>query len=211
MNNVNKSSYPYPGDRQFVADLAAGDEQAVACLLYGRFGRLLRFNALKAASAYAPPGSAAVTPDDLIQEFYLHLSADGWARLRHYDPAQPFATWLSVVSYRFFRDYSRRVIDSARQIPISDIEDRRLLNAGTAQMSAVMMDIRDGLARLEPPRDREVLTALLLRDEEPQRVADRLGVTVDNLYNIKRRAIARLIAQHLNEYRQQPNNDPTRQ
>ena len=145
------------------------------------------------------------------QEFYLHLSADGWARLRRYDPAQPFATWLSVVSYRFFRDYSRRVIDSARQIPISDIEDRRLLDAGTAQMSAVMMDIRNGLARLEPPRDREALTALLLRDEEPQRIADRLGVTVDNLYNIKRRALARLIAQHLNEYRQQPNNALTRQ
>jgi DNA-directed RNA polymerase specialized sigma24 family protein len=62
-----------------------------------------------------------------------------------------------------------------------------------------MMDIMDGLKMLEPPRDREILEALLIHDEEPQEVADRFGVTVDNLYNIKRRALARLIQKHLFE------------
>lgn len=59
---------------------------------------------------------------------------------------------------------------------------------------------KKGLDELEPPRDREILTALLIHDEEPQEVADRFNVTVDNLYNIKRRALAKLIQKHLKDY-----------
>ena len=186
------AKYRYTSDRQFVADLLANDERALECLLYDRFRRLLRFNAMKAAPN--------VPVDDLVQELYLYLSADDWARLRRYDSSLPFDRWLSVVSYRFFKDYSLRMIDSRRQIPITTIEDQELLKAGTTQMTHIMMDIQQGLAKLEPPRDREILTALILRDEEPQTVADRFHVTVDNLYNIKRRALAKLIQKHLKDY-----------
>ena len=186
------AKYRYTSDRQFIADLLANDERALECLLYDRFRRLLRFNAMKAAPN--------VPVDDLVQELYLYLSADDWARLRRYDSSLPFDRWLSVVSYRFFKDYSLRMIDSRRQIPITTIEDQELLKAGTTQMTHIMMDIQQGLAKLEPPRDREILTALILRDEEPQTVADRFHVTVDNLYNIKRRALAKLIQKHLKDY-----------
>lgn len=187
------AKYRYTSDRQFVADLLAGDGKALECLLYDRFRRLLRFNALKAAPN--------VPVDDLIQELYLYLSANEWERLKKYDSELPFDRWLSVVSYRFFKDFSLKMIDSRRQIPITQIEDQGVLNAGTAQMTHIMMDIRRGFDELEPPRDREILTALILHDEEPQEVAKRFGVTVDNLYNIKRRALAKLIQKHLNEYK----------
>lgn len=183
--------YRYSTDRQFVADLLANDGKALECLLYDRYRSLLRFNAMKAAPQ--------VPVDDLVQELYLYLSADGWARLKKYDPELPFDRWLSVVSYRFFKDFSLRMIDSRRQIPITNIEDQQLLDAGTTKINHIMMDIRKGLDELEPPRDREILEALLIHDEEPQEVADRFGVTVDNLYNIKRRALARLIQKHLFE------------
>lgn len=187
------AKYRYTDDRQFVADLVAGDSKALECLLYDRYRSLLRFNAMKAA-----PNVAA---DDLVQELYLYLSADSWARLKKYDSDLPFERWLSVVSYRFFKDFSLRMIDFRRQIPITNIEDQKLLNAGTTQMSQIMMDIKNGLDELEPPRDREILSALLIHDEEPQEVAERFNVTVDNLYNIKRRALARLIQKHLKDYR----------
>jgi RNA polymerase sigma factor (sigma-70 family) len=211
------AKYRYSTDRQFVADLLANDGKALECLLYDRYRSLLRFNAMKAAPN--------VPVDDLVQELYLYLSADGWARLKKYDSELPFDRWLSVVSYRFFKDFSLRMIDSRRQIPITniersmklrgegvyslsrskrtsdEIEDQQLLDAGTSQMNHIMMDIKNGLDELEPPRDRKILTALILHDEEPQAVADRFGVTVDNLYNIKRRALAKLIAKHLEEYK----------
>ena len=186
------AKYRYTSDKQFVADLLAGDSKALECLLYDRFRRLLRFNALKAAPN--------VPVDDLIQELYLYLSSNDWERLKKYDSSLPFDRWFSVVSYRFFKDFSHSMIDSRHQIPITNIEDQQLLNAGTSQMNHIMMDIRQGFDELEPPRDREILTALILHDEEPQQVADRFGVTVDNLYNIKRRALAKLIKKHLKDY-----------
>lgn len=186
------AKYRYSTDRQFVADLLANDGKALECLLYDRYRSLLRFNAMKAAPN--------VPVDDLVQELYLYISADNWARLKKYDPELPFERWFSVVSYRFFKDFSLRMIDSRRQIPITKIEDQRLLNAGTTQMNHMMMDIKKGFDELEPPRDREILTALILHDEEPQEVANRFNVTVDNLYNIKRRALAKLIKKHLNDY-----------
>ena len=186
------AKYRYTTDQQFVVDLIANDSKALECLLYDRFSSLLRFNALKVAPN--------VPVDDLVQELYLYLSADNWARLKKYEPDLPFEPWLSVVSYRFFKDFSLRMIDSRCQIPITNIEDQQLLNAGMTQMNHIMMDIKQGLDRLEPQRDREILTALILRDEEPQEVANRFNVTVDNLYNIKRRALAKLIQKHLKDY-----------
>jgi RNA polymerase sigma factor (sigma-70 family) len=183
--------YRYTDDRQLVADLLAGDEKALECMLYDRYRGLLRFNAMKAAPN--------VAVDDLVQEFYLYLSADDWAKLKKYDSALPFERWLSVVSYRFFKDFSNKMIDSRRQIPITNIDDQEVLAGGTTQMSQIMMDIQKGFDELEPPRDREILTALILHDEDPQEVAKRFGITVDNLYNIKRRALAKLIKKHLGE------------
>lgn len=185
------AKYRYTTDQQFVVDLIANDGKALECLLYDRYRRLLRFNALKAAPN--------VPVDDLIQELYLYLSSNDWERLKKYDSSLPFDRWLSVVSYRFFKDFSHSMIDSRHQIPITNIEDQRLLDAGTTKINHIMMDIMDGLKMLEPERDREILTALIIDDEEPQDVAKRYGVTVDNLYNIKRRALARLIAKHLYE------------
>lgn len=186
------AKYHYSSDKQLVADLLANDVKALECLLYDKYRGLLRFNAMKAAPS--------VPIDDLVQEFYLYLSADDWAKLRKYNSTMPFDSWLSVVSYRFFKDFSHRMIDSRRQIPITNIEDHQLLKAGTSQMNQIMMDIMQGFDNLEPPRDREILKALLIDDEEPQRVADRYGVSVDNLYNIKRRALAKLIKKHLIDY-----------
>ena len=97
------------------------------------------------------------------------------------------------------KDFSNKMIDSRRQIPITNIDDQEVLAGGTTQMSQIMMDIQKGFDELEPPRDREILTALILHDEEPQDVAKRFGITVDNLYNIKRRALAKLIKKHLCE------------
>ena len=186
------AKYRYTTDQQFVADLIANDGKALECLLYDRYRRLLRFNALKAAPN--------VPVDDLIQELYLYLSSNDWERLKKYDSSLPFDRWFSVVSYRFFKDFSHSMIDSRHQIPITNIEDQQLLDAGTSQMNHIMMDIMDGLKMLEPERDREILTALIIDDEEPQDVAKRYGVTVDNLYNIKRRALAKLIQKHLKDY-----------
>lgn len=190
--------YHYTDDAQLVADLMAGDSRATSYLIYDHFRPLLRFNAMKASYG------KHTTVDDLIQEFYLYLQKDNWDKLRRYNPNLPFDKWLSVVSYRFFKDFCHSMIDSSSEIPITNMYDDRLLKAGNSRIydnaMDVAMDIREGIKRLEPERDRRVVEALVIGDEEPAVVAARLGVTVDNLYNMKRRAIARLIKDHLVDY-----------
>ena len=174
-----------------VASLLMGDEAAGRYVFDEQFVPLLRHNARQAAPA--------VCYDDLVQELYLYISSDNWSRLRSYDSAQPFVNWFSVVSYRFFKDFSRRMIDSASQIPISNIKAFETKTA-VNRKDEIMLDIKCALGNLTPPRDREIITALIIDDEPPNEVALRYGITVENLYNIKRRALSRLITKHLCDY-----------
>ena len=185
----------YKDDAQLVAELLAGNEGALHYVFYDHFKPLLKMNAYKAA------GTKLVTYDDLVQELYLYLSSNNWEKLRKYNPERPFVNWFSVVSYRFFKDFSRSMIDSSDQIPISNMNDHQTAFMSNGTIGTIMMDIKQAISKLRPPRDSQILEALLLRDEEPEIVAKRHNVTVDNLYNIKRRAIAKLIKQHLADYK----------
>lgn len=177
--------FVYTDDADMVAKLMSGHNGALHYVFYEHYESLLRYNAAKAA------GRKDVELDDLVQELYLYLSADDWARLRRYDPKQPFVAWFSVVSYRFFKDFSRSMIDSAAQMPISEIDDHSPLLATGGGISTLIMDIKNILKNFRPPRDRDILEAVLLRDEDPADIASRHNITVDNLYNIKRRALER--------------------
>ena len=187
--------YIYKDDAQLVAELLAGNEGALHYVFYDHFKPLLKMNAYKAA------GTKQVEYDDLVQELYLYLSNNDWEKLRKYNPERPFVNWFSVVSYRFFKDFSRSMIDSSDQIPISNMNDHQTAFMSNGTIGTIMMDIKQAISKLKPPRDSQILEALLLRDEEPEIVAKRHNVTVDNLYNIKRRAIAKLIKQHLQDYK----------
>lgn len=181
-------------DNQLVALLIENDEAAVDYVFYHKFNDLLHYNAAKAV------GNKKIEYADLIQELYLYLRRNDWEKLRKYDANYPFINWFSVVSYRFFKDFSYSMIDSADDIPISDMNDSSISMLGTSNLDMTIMDIKAAIAKLQPPRDKDVVEALILNEEEPAEVAARLNVTVDNLYNIKRRALAKLIQKHLQDY-----------
>ena len=47
---------------------------------------------------------------DLVDEFFLFMYADDWKGLRSFDTAlAPLNTWISTVSFRFFRDYKQSI------------------------------------------------------------------------------------------------------
>ena len=181
-------------DIEILSQLLANDEQMIQYVFYEHFESMLRYNALKAA------GNKEVEFSDLVQELYLYVSKNDWEKLRKYDPSLPFANWFSVVSYRFFKDYTFSMIDSSRNIPIEDVDDRNAFLQGNHVFSTIVMDIKSAIRKTKPPRDRQILEALVLDEEEPVEVAEKFNVTVDNLYNIKRRALAKLIKNHLQDY-----------
>ena len=181
-------------DVEIYSQLLNNDERMICYVFYEHFRTMLRFNAMKAA------GNKEVELDDLIQELYLYMSQNDWEKLRKYSPEYPFANWFSVVSYRFFKDFTFSMIESSQNVPIDNIDDRTVLSQGNNISSSIIMDIKNAIRKAKPPRDRRILEALILNEEEPTDVAAQFEVTVDNLYNIKRRAIAKLIKNHLQDY-----------
>jgi hypothetical protein len=61
------------------------------------------------------------------------------------------------------------------------------------------MDVEHLFARMPNQRYVHVIRRLVLEEASPKTVADELGITIDNLYNIKKRAMAALTAVALNE------------
>ena len=62
----------------------------------------------------------------------------------------------------------------------------------TAEMASCEIDVTRLLSLMENRRYADAILHLILKDEEPEKYAESIGVTVDNLYNIKRRAMAAL-------------------
>ena len=182
-------------DRQLIGRVIANDEAAIGFVFYRKYESLLKLNAQKTAI------SKGLVYEDLVQDLFLYLSKNNWEKLRKYDPKYPFASWFTVISYRFFKDCARSLIDSSENLPMDDMGDHPIPALNSPQTNLIMMDIKKALDKLTPPRDREILKALLLDEMEPADVAEKYDVTVDNLYNIKRRAIAKLAQQHLKDYR----------
>lgn len=189
-----RNIFSYKDDAQMVTEVIAGNQGAIRYMFYDQYKEMLRHNAQKAA------GTKQVSLDDLTQELFLYLSADDWRRLRTYTPPLPFASWFTVVSYRFFKDFTHSMIENTSIVPIDTIEEGREGGATFGVLNTLLMDVKKALEHFRPPRDKQILEALLLREEDPQQVADTHQVTIDNLYNIKRRALARLIREHLQSY-----------
>lgn len=181
-------------DLEIYNGLLGEDERMIQYVFYHHFNSLLRFNAQKTA------GNKSIDFEDLVQELYMYISKNNWEKLRKYNPEMPFVNWFSVVSYRFFKDFSASMIESSKNLPIENMDDRTVFLQGNQIMSTMMMDVKAAIKKVKPPRDQQILESLILKEEEPAEVAKQHNVTVDNLYNIKRRALAKLIQNHLQDY-----------
>ena len=121
--------------------------------------------------------------DELISEFYIYLKEKDWHKLRQFDYRCQLKTWISVIAVRFFLKRRAKLIEneSSEHLIIEQITENHdiLFSEG---------DIKNLLNGLNE-RYRSVIQKLILEDREPQKVADEMGITVDNLYNIKRRAL----------------------
>ncbi len=126
--------------------------------------------------------------DELINELYLYLRENDWYKLRQFDYRSKLTTWLSVVAIRFFYKKRDELIennaDSTLYIEESHNPYMQLIDK---------MDVASLLKRMTNERYGYVIQKLILEEQEPQQLADEMGITVDNLYNVKRRALQQLI------------------
>lgn len=130
--------------------------------------------------------------DELVNELYLYLMKDDGAKLRTFRYESSFNTWLTTVAIRFFlklkisgeviEDVSHEALYEKSEEDFDDSENK----------IAVRMDLVCLFKAMRNKRYVEVIKKLVLEEADPSEVAEEMGINVDNLYNIKRRAMVAL-------------------
>ena len=133
--------------------------------------------------------SYPVEYNEMVSELYDYLMEDNGIKLRQFQYRSSIYQWMKVVATRFFIHKRNSLIENTSKEPPYEKPDDDVI-VDTAHEVAQKIDVTRMLAMMENQRYADVLRHLILQDEEPEKYAESIGVTVDNLYNIKRRAIA---------------------
>lgn len=135
-------------------------------------------------------GTQIVDYDEVISEIYVLLMENDAKKLRSFKFESTLYQWLKTIAIRhcLLLKNKAKVIDNESQEP--------LINSGrefsSTESSQARIDMETLLRQMKNQRYALVIRLLIIDDRTPEEVARQLCVTVDNLYNIKRRAIQAL-------------------
>lgn len=124
--------------------------------------------------------------DEFVSEIYLFLMENDAKRLKSFDNRSSLLQWLKTVTIRYFIAKKSSMIENESQEPLY-VETSESSYSPENQISA-KIDLNIYFENIENERYVFVLKRLLLEDASPEIVANELHVTVDNIYNIKKRA-----------------------
>ncbi|MCL2167823.1 MAG: hypothetical protein FWH59_01710 [Lentimicrobiaceae bacterium] len=172
-------------DKEWVTYLIKNDPDVIVSFFYKKYISVLVHN-LRKIFPYK------VEIKEYINEFYLYLQANDWKRLKTFQQEYSLTTWISVVSYRFFKNYKDAVIDFRGVVTITDKWDLQTDEWVYQSDASLKKDIMNAIHQIKNERDRQIAVLLLLEDREPDEVARKFEVTVDYLYTIKNRIIKAL-------------------
>lgn len=130
-----------------------------------------------------------VDKQDLSQELFWYLAKNNWHKVRQFDFRSKLMTWVTVVAVRFFQKKREELIEKSTPITLNDKmwqEQSRVISIDQR------MDLHNALAKMPNARYRKVIEILDLQEVRPEILAEEMNVTVDNLYNIHRRALMQL-------------------
>lgn len=179
-------------DKQIIEALTALDERVTRQFFFGNCRPLF-------LSIISNVFSYEVDYDEFVNEFYLYLMENDAYRLRQFEGRSSIYQWMKVVAIRYFIAKRDRMIENESQSTLID----RIAETETVSLEKQMtarIDIGNLLKNMPNKRYEYVIRRLVLQDAEPKEVAKELCTNVDNLYNIKKRAIAALTESALKEF-----------
>jgi RNA polymerase sigma-70 factor (ECF subfamily) len=145
-----------------------GDEEAYVELLVLLTGVTRRY-------VYLKMGAMVSWADDVVQDTLISVHA-----ARHtYDPRRPFAPWYYAIARNRLIDALRREGRvSQREIGVETLPDvDAAAGAQETPYADVDIDAVRAALRTLPPRQREIVEALKLRDESVRDIASRLRMS----------------------------------
>lgn len=129
--------------------------------------------------------------DECISELYYHLMKNDAAVLRHFEGRSTIGTWIKIVAIRFFREQKKReqMIEDESKEPLYEQNHEEEIDDSESKIAA-KIDLERLFDLMSNKRYVMVIRELVLKEVEPEFLALSIGITVANLYNIKKRALA---------------------
>ena len=178
-------------DKEIIEKLIARDER-VTSLFFFKNCRPLFLSIIRYVFSYE------VDYEEFVNEFYLYLMEENASKLRQFEGRSSIYQWLKITAIRYFIAKRNRMIDMApKDTPLGITTHEEMVDEESETVAR--MDIASLFERMSNKRYVYVIRRLVLDDAEPKDVARELQVSVENLYNIKKRAIASMTQIALNE------------
>lgn len=171
-------------DQQIIEALIARDERVTKQFFFGNC-RPLFLSIIRYVFSYE------VDYDEFVNEFYLHLMENDAYRLRQFQGRSTIYQWMKVIAIRYFIAKRDGMIDNESKDALLDSVVQNETVDGEKKITA-KIDIEHLFSLIPNKRYVYVIRRLVLQEAEPKVVAQELRTNVDNLYNIKKRAIAAL-------------------
>ena len=171
-------------DQQIIEALIARNERVTQQFFFGNC-RPLFLSIIRYVFSYE------VDYDEFVNEFYLYLMENDAYRLKQFQGRSTIYQWMKIIAIRYFISKRDRMIDNESKDALLDSPVQNETIDEEKKMTA-KMDIEHLFSLMPNRRYVYVIRRLVLQEVEPKVVAEELGTNVDNLYNIKKRAIAAL-------------------
>ena len=169
-------------DQQIIEALIARDERVTQQFFLGSC-RPLFLSIIRYVFSYK------VDYEEFVNEFYLHLMENDAYRLRQFQGRSSIYQWLKITAIRYFIAKRDSLIDNESKDTLLDrVAQNETID--TEKKMIAKVDIEHLLSLMPNKRYAYVIRRLVLQEAEPKAVAKELLTNVDNLYNIKKRAIA---------------------
>lgn len=139
--------------------------------------------------------------DEMVNELYLYLMDHDAAKLRSFEYRSSVYQWLKVTAIRFFIKRRKVMIEKSSEDTLYEGQTNEEEDDSNRQYITAHDDIERLFSLMPNKRYVFVIQRLVLDDWEPEKLAEEMNITVDNLYNIKRRAMAQLTQVALNDIR----------
>lgn len=133
--------------------------------------------------------SYPVDYDECINDLYVYLMENDSMRLRQFQGRSSIFLWLKIVATRFYIKKRDDMIDNTSK---ETLYEGNAQATNTSDAQDAKMDTCSLLSKMRNRRYAYVLKRLVIDEADFETVASEMQVTTDNLYNIKKRALAAL-------------------
>lgn len=136
--------------------------------------------------------------DEFVNELYIHLMENNAYRLKQYQGRSSIFQWIKIVAIRFFITKRNELIDNVSKEALLDIEKSGIPIENENPL-ITKLQVEQLLALMSNNRYVYIIRRLILEEAEVGTVAKELNTNVNNIYNIKKRALEALTKVALKE------------